>query len=548
MMAPRHRGIPFALLVLPLAALLTLLLLLAAACGSDETTSARHIDEAALAGMGREDYSEALTNAAARLADRHGGDEAAFYAVLRAVDLGYDAYQLLAGSLGDRLEADGVILSTDGSLLAPTRASEGIIVTSSGGAMGENGGRVVRNSRALILVASLSGLEIAALADGGDPSAAIQGRAVPMGDIFDLFSGREAFLEQEIEKEAALLPKRMATREAMVLISHGYGAQQIIEATLLKLVRRFSDEDDLYIRDPSGSDEILRPIHPWVGALDSDRSGGFIADESRARPTTIDPKLVRAALDAGGYATLENYAGTATTSASEAPTATTTATPKTGNTPPVAEDILTSTAPETPIPITLRGTDADGDDLTYTYGQPANGVAEGAPPFLTYTPADGFAGGADVFTYTVGDGLAQASGTVRIEVAALRYVGEVGVLSKPKLPVYRLDHSEVELIVAGDTVAAKVEFTLVAVLKWDSDDYLCTATMHRVYRGEGPRGDNVSIELKLVDSSDILEGPDRTGVRVPVVQSQVLEGTFADDGTFTGAIRGVWAIGAARVD
>ena len=152
-------------------------------------------------------------------------------------------------------------------------------------------------------------------------------------------------------------------------------------------------------------------------------------------------------------------------------------------------------------------------------------MAEGAPPFLTYTPEDGFAGATDTFTFTVSDGKAQAVGTVRIDVEGLRYLGEVADLEQTAFAGHRLDHSSVELVVTGSVITATVEFTLVAVLKWDSDDYLCTATMHRVYRGEGPRRDSVSIGLKLVDSSDVLEGPDRDGVNVPVVQSQVLEGT-----------------------
>ena len=93
-----------------------------------------------------------------------------------------------------------------------------------------------------------------------------------------------------------------------------------------------------------------------------------------------------------------------------------------------------------------------------------------------------------------------------------------------------------------------VEFILVAVLKWTSNEHLCTATMHRVYQGQGPMADRLSVELELVDFSDALEGPDCSGVNVPVIQTQTLEGTFAPDGTFTGNIRNAWTVTATRAD
>ncbi len=91
------------------------------------------------------------------------------------------------------------------------------------------------------------------------------------------------------------------------------------------------------------------------------------------------------------------------------------------NTPPTAEEIATSTRSGEPAMITLKGTDADGDDLTYRVVQgPAGGTLSGDPPFLTYTPAVGFAG-TDTFTYKVNDGQADSPpATVRVLVEALR--------------------------------------------------------------------------------------------------------------------------------
>ena len=110
------------------------------------------------------------------------------------------------------------------------------------------------------------------------------------------------------------------------------------------------------------------------------------------------------------------------------------------NTPPVAEPLTTSTDPGVSVPVTLRGTDADGDSLTYkVVSGPANGTLTGTAPFLTYKPKAGFTG-TDTFTYTVHDGrAASAATTVMIEVAGLRWVrkGAAAVnASKEPLELY----------------------------------------------------------------------------------------------------------------
>ncbi|PJJ58402.1 hypothetical protein CLV56_2653 [Mumia flava] len=85
------------------------------------------------------------------------------------------------------------------------------------------------------------------------------------------------------------------------------------------------------------------------------------------------------------------------------------------NTPPTAGDVAASTDEGVAVDVTLDGADADGDDLTYSYEQPANGSVSGDGPDVTYTPAAGFSG-EDTFTYTVSDGQAEATGTVTVTV------------------------------------------------------------------------------------------------------------------------------------
>ena len=556
-MAPRMRDLPTLPLTLA-AALLLVVLLALGACG-DGTSGAvwgeddQVIDQAAVAKMDAAEFRAMMAEASDRLIANHGGDAAAFIALFWGLDRGYDSYQLLTGALNGRLAADGRITDAKGTELTPARPAEGIIRVS-----GSNGGEIGDGAAGSpdepVLLACLSGP--VAFADDRKPTESpaeleLYGRALLIMECYDWFAEvptriaqreqeeyeQKRLSEDELKKRQAALSKETVTRIITELAAKGYSTKQLAQAAVLLQTdadwQRVVNAFGWGCRHTSG--ETLRPAYePITSGMET-----IYPPADKDAPTDYDRADVEAALDG-----MASSSGEATTTTTIAATTTTEA----AKTPPEAEDIITSTELETPIPITLRGSDADGDDLTYTYEQPENGVAEGAPPFLTYTPNDGFAGATDMFIYTVSDGKAEAIGTVQIEVEPLRYVGEVGILSQSKLPVYYLDHSYVELVVAGSTVTATMEFTLVAVLKWTSDEYLCTATMHRVYRGEGPRGDNVSLKLELMDSSDFLEGPDQEGVNVPVVQSQVLEGTFSSDGTFTGNIRNVWAIGAARVE
>ncbi len=87
------------------------------------------------------------------------------------------------------------------------------------------------------------------------------------------------------------------------------------------------------------------------------------------------------------------------------------------NDTPVANDQAVITNEDQGLPITLTGSDVDGDPLTFTVAtNPANGTLTGTPPEMTYTPNADF-NGADSFTFTVSDGTAQsAPGTVSITV------------------------------------------------------------------------------------------------------------------------------------
>ena len=87
---------------------------------------------------------------------------------------------------------------------------------------------------------------------------------------------------------------------------------------------------------------------------------------------------------------------------------------------PVADDQGVATLEDAAVPVTLTGSDPDGDPFTYQVAtDPAHGSLSGAAPDLTYVPSADF-NGADSFTFTVNDGTADSDpATVTIAIAAV---------------------------------------------------------------------------------------------------------------------------------
>ncbi len=90
------------------------------------------------------------------------------------------------------------------------------------------------------------------------------------------------------------------------------------------------------------------------------------------------------------------------------------------NDAPLAESQILVAQEDTPLPITLSGSDVEGDDLIYVnVGTPAHGVLTGTPPHLTYTPDLNYAG-QDQFTFQTNDGgLDSNTATITVNVAAV---------------------------------------------------------------------------------------------------------------------------------
>ena len=126
------------------------------------------------------------------------------------------------------------------------------------------------------------------------------------------------------------------------------------------------------------------------------------------RVTNGTPVTLTVRPGAGGYATIAGMQIEAVT-----PT----------NHPPVATGQSLNLMQGGSVPVTLTGSDLDGDPLTYAVAtQPAHGNLAGTAPNLTYTPDPVFSGN-DSFTFTVNDGQVDSSpATVAITVVSTNHL------------------------------------------------------------------------------------------------------------------------------
>lgn len=90
------------------------------------------------------------------------------------------------------------------------------------------------------------------------------------------------------------------------------------------------------------------------------------------------------------------------------------------NRPPVANSFPVTVTEDTATPITLTGSDPDGDTFTFAVvAQPMHGTLSGTAPNLTYTPTLNY-NGSDSFTYKTNDGKVDSvNGLVTITVSSV---------------------------------------------------------------------------------------------------------------------------------
>ncbi len=100
----------------------------------------------------------------------------------------------------------------------------------------------------------------------------------------------------------------------------------------------------------------------------------------------------------------DSFTWTASDASKTSAPATFTVTVNPVNDAPAAQSLSTATEMNVPVTLTLSGSDAENDPLSFSVvAPPAHGTLSGTPPSLTYTPAAGFTG-ADMFGYTAHDG------------------------------------------------------------------------------------------------------------------------------------------------
>jgi VCBS repeat-containing protein len=172
-------------------------------------------------------------------------------------------------------------------------------------------------------------------------------------------------------------------------------------ATLSNILANFTDIDG----DPMQGQVTIQPVHGTV-VVHQDGS------------TTYTPSANFYGTDSFHYTVTDSHGLTATATISVTVTAL--------NDPPIAIAQQMTTTEDTPITMTLDGSDPDGDALTVTtLTMPTYGTLSGTPPTLTYVPQAYFSG-SDSFTFTVSDGLEEsppATVTLIVTTAALHNGG-----------------------------------------------------------------------------------------------------------------------------
>src|SRR5688500_820596 len=87
-----------------------------------------------------------------------------------------------------------------------------------------------------------------------------------------------------------------------------------------------------------------------------------------------------------------------------------------GNPPPEVGDLTLATAEDTPLTVTVRAEDPDGEPLSYRIAaEPGHGTITGAAPTWTYTPEADFTG-TDRLMMTVSDGRSPRTAAIDITV------------------------------------------------------------------------------------------------------------------------------------
>jgi hypothetical protein len=188
----------------------------------------------------------------------------------------------------------------------------------------------------------------------------------------------------------------------------------------LRILRFVPADDRIYVQTYS----------PWLNQYERDADSEFTLDfpmggAFSTAGTTTAPSGALASIAAAGLEPNTAYEWTATVTNAAGKSRTgpvwrfTTGSSGPANTPPIANSRSISVFEDTATPVTLTGSDADGDPLAYAITSgPAHGSLSGSAPAMTYLPAPNYSG-ADSFAFRVNDGHGVSNtATVSITVQA----------------------------------------------------------------------------------------------------------------------------------
>jgi hypothetical protein len=193
---------------------------------------------------------------------------------------------------------------------------------------------------------------------------------------------------------------------------------------------------------------------------------------------------------------------------------------------PVAANITTNTAFNTPVAITLRGQDPQGSNLTFAIvSPPGHGLLSGTPPNVIYTPASGHAG-SDAFTYKVSDGsFDSAPATVTIDVIAPPTAPSGIVLSSTNIPSGTGPGVYVAAVNAIDVNNPYGDSHTFEFVSGGTHNALFTLSGNSLFTGTGfagGAGATFSIRLRATDSAGLSYTQNVTLVVRDVVRTVVI--------------------------
>ncbi|MGJ8672760.1 Ig-like domain-containing protein [Rubritalea sp.] len=163
------------------------------------------------------------------------------------------------------------------------------------------------------------------------------------------------------------------------------------------------------------------------------------------------------------------------------------------NAAPVADSISLTVDEDSTVNITLSGSDAEGNSLSYQVtSQPANGTLSGTAPNLSYTPNADY-NGSDSFSYTANDGSSDSS---------------IATVSITVLPVNDLPNAGSSAVVAGTLVSESYSGTLADAVSDTDGDSLTFAVL------SGPSWLTIAPDGSLSGTP----GSDNTGLNTWLVQ------------------------------